>query len=568
MGMRRGRSYLSINRVENATRRVLFQRLYVVMTCFALGFLILAGRLADISILIARPGSEEAEGTKSKGTGEASLVRRAEIVDRNGVLLAVNLPTASLYVNPSMILDPAEDAKKIAALFPNLNAKTLKAELSSSKSFVWIKRNLTPTEQQLANNLGIPGLVFEQEERRVYPQGNLFSHTLGYVDIDGNGIAGVEKTFDDYLKIQAHTNGEPLRLSLDVRAQDVLHDSLAQGMERFKAKAASGIIMDVNTAQVIAMVSLPDFDPHYPGEASADAKFNRLTLGVYEMGSTFKTFNMALGLQSGKATMESKYDVTDPIRAGRFRIKDYHSHKGFFSFPEVYIHSSNIGSVKIAMDAGEGVQQQFLKSMGVLDPLTIELPETTRPLFPAKWSKVSSMTISYGHGIAVTPVHVVTGTSALLNGGTFHPATVLLNPEPVEGKRVVEKKVSDNIRKLMRYAVKYGTGGKADVPHYLVGGKTGSADKPSSGHYNERALISSFIGAFPMQQPKYVVFVMLDEPKGNASTGGFATGGAVAAPVAADVISRIGPLLGVKPVDENDYEIKREFWYDKAKEAL
>jgi len=314
---------------------------------------------------------------------------------------------------------------------------------------------------------------------------------------------------------------------------------------------------------------MPDFNLNNPGDADHDAKFNRATYGVYEMGSTFKVFNMALGFEKNNLKLKDIFDVSEPIKVARFTIRDYHQKKKELTASEVFMFSSNIASVQIAVDAGEEAQREFLGRLGLLDELEIEIPEKSEPLYPDNWGKVSAVTISYGHGIAVTPMHVASATAALVNGGVLNPVTLLkksrfsfLN----SGVRVVQEDTSDKIRKIMRLAVKHGTGKNSDVEGYLVGGKTGSADKPKEGKYNTKVNISSFVSAFPMNEPKYVVLVMMDEPVGNAKTGGFTTGGMVAAPVAGEVIKRIAPILGVTPVDENDYEIQKEFWYDNERD--
>ncbi len=541
-------------------------RLVVVIAMFALAFCVLSIRVLDLSIIGGNTDVSSNASEEDLGEQGEYVKTRADIVDRNGILLAVNLSTASLYANPKVLLDVNEAVKKIITVFPEMKADSLKEKLASDKNFVWIKRNLTPDDQYKVNALGIPGLYFKSEDRRVYPYKNLLSHVLGFVGIDGNGLAGIEKGFDSYLKGKNSSEGtdEPLRLSVDIRAQSVVHEVLANTISEFKAQGGTAIVMDANTGEVISLASFPDFDPNDPGVSSPESKFNRATSAVYEMGSTFKTFNMALGFELGAIDMKGSYDVSEPIHIGRFFIKDFHPKKGRLTIPEIFMYSSNIGSVKIALDVGAESQRQFLHRLGLLSGLDIELPEVAGPLYPSKWSKISSMTISYGHGIAVTPIHVIRATAALVNGGILHKATILKQGDParIKGDRVVSKLTSDRIRKLLRLVVEHGTGDKADAEGYLVGGKTGTADKPDNGKYNTKSLISSFIGAFPMNKPKYVVFAMVDQPVGNKKTGGFATGGMVAAPAVKEIIERISPILGVMPVDANDAKIRKEFWYD------
>ncbi len=323
-------------------------------------------------------------------------------------------------------------------------------------------------------------------------------------------------------------------------------------MQTFKSVGAAGVIMDVRTGELIAMVSLPDFDPNEPGAAPDDARFNRVTLGVYEMGSTFKIFNTAMALEAGSTSLAGGYDASHPIQIARFTITDYHAQKRWLSVPEIFMYSSNIGSVRMALDAGTPAQRSFLDRLGMLKPVKLELPEVGRPHIPMPWRPINTMTISFGHGISVSPLHLVAGTAAVVNGGIYVPPTVLKR-EPGEvppGERVLSLKTSESMRKLFRLVVEQGTGREAAVPGYMVGGKTGTAEKAGRGGYREKALISSFVAAFPINDPEYVVLVMLDEPQGTKATHGFATAGWTAAPTTGRIIGRVGPLLGMMPVDE------------------
>lgn len=531
-------------------------RLFFVTCVFAAVFSLITLRLFDLAVWQGK-----VTGVATSNNNKSKVVGRAEIIDRNGQLLAVNLATASLYARPTLIPDTQEAINHLARALPDLSPVELKRKLTSDRSFVWIKRSLTPKEQQAVNQKGIPGLFWSSEERRVYPHGRLFSHVLGYVDVDGHGISGVEKSFDDYLQVPADATEAqiPLELSLDLRVQSVVHEELEKRIKTFSAAGASGVVMDAKTGEMLAMVSLPDFDPHAPSQSSAREKFNTNSLGVYEVGSVLKTMTMAMALEMGKTKMEDHYDVTDPIHIANFTIRDYHPKKGALSLPEIYMHSSNIGTARIAMEVGEDAQKKFLKDWGMLDSLALELPEKASPLYPQHWNKLSMLTISYGHGIAVTPVHVVQATAAIVNGGIYHNATLLKQNKIPDGRRVVENSTAKDVRKLMRFVVKYGTGKQADVFGYMVGGKTGTADKPTNGRYNTSALLSSFVGVFPSHDPRYVLMVMLDEPKGTKETAGFATGGATAAPAVRDIISRIAPILNIVPVDEQDPELRREF---------
>jgi cell division protein FtsI (penicillin-binding protein 3) len=555
---------VSVGRASEEDIRISRSRLFVVSGVFIVVFMVLAYRIIEVSVL---KGGKVFTVKSYDEFFDEEIKTRADIIDRNGTLLAVNLSTASLYANPSVILDVEDAVAKVQSIFADIDIKNLKDKLSSDKRFVWIKRNLTPQEQYKINELGLPGLYFKEEEKRIYPHKNLMSHILGFVDVDGKGISGIEKKFNTYLSGTNNIGGvnEPLQLSVDIRVQSIVREVLNVAMEEFKALGATGIVLDANTGEVISMVSMPDFNLNNPGEAKYDAKFNRATYGVYEMGSTFKTFNMALGFEKNNIKLKDIYDVSEPIRVARFTIRDYHQKKKELTASEVFMFSSNIASAQIAVDAGEIEQQKFLDKLGLLHELDVEIPEKSTPLYPDNWGKVSTMTISYGHGIAVTPMHVASATAALVNGGVLNPVTLLKKNKFSffnDGIRVVSEATSDKIRKIMRLAVHYGTGRKADVRGYLVGGKTGSADKPKEGKYDTNVIISSFISAFPMDEPEYVVMVMMDEPIGTAKTGGYTTGGMVAAPVAGDIIKRIAPILSVTPVDESDYEIQKEFWYD------
>jgi cell division protein FtsI (penicillin-binding protein 3) len=525
-------------------------RLFVTAVVFTFLFLAVAGRVVD---LMAFGGATEPSLADSRPV-QAPVADRANIVDRNGVLLATSLPAASLYANPRHLSRAGEKPESVAArlvrVLPDLDRADVAAKLGSDRAFVYLQRTLTPEQQYEVNRLGIPGLYFQHEERRVYPQGSLAAHVLGMTDIDGNGIAGAERQFDASLRGDAG----PLRLSLDVRLQEVLHEELGAAKSTFDALGAAGVIMDVDTGEVLAMVSLPDFDPNDPATAQGEAAFNRVTAGVYEMGSTFKLINTAIALDSGVADLKSRYDATEPLRVARFTIRDYHATHSWLTVPEILLYSSNIGSARMASQLGTALQREYLDRFGLLDRAEVELPEVGTPLLPSPWRDINTMTIAYGHGIAVSPLQLASAVSALIDGGVRHPATMLRRAPgaPLPGERVVSPDTSRKMRALMRLVVRSGTGRNAEVPGYLVGGKTGSAEKPGKGHYRRKALLSSFIGAFPSDEPRYLVLAILDEPHGTKETHGFATGGWVAAPVVRRVIERIGPMMGIAPRPQAD----------------
>lgn len=530
--------------LENTRSRLMF-------CLFMMGamYMFLCGRLMDIGINSIGHEGDEAQ---SQTIPEKVMLQRSDIVDRNGVLLATNLSTKSLFANPRVMIDKAEAAKKLSKLFPDLKTAFLKERFNEKKGFVWIRRNLTPKEQMAVMNLGIPGLDFRSEERRIYPQSDLFSHALGYVGTDGHGLSGIEKTFDDQL-VQAQ---KPLQLTLDVRVQSALKMELEQTIKKFNAIGASAMVMDVNTGEMLGLISLPDFNLNRFVKGDNNTMFNRALSGVYEMGSTMKTVNMAMALDSGRVRLSDSYDATNPIRVGRHMIEDFKPKRRVLSVPEVFMYSSNIGSAKMALDVGAEGQQKFFKKLGLLKPIALELPEKPNPLFPKEWTRTSAMTISFGHGIAVSPLHVISVIAGLANGGVMHQPTIIKHDQPLDSTRVIKEKTSDSIRRLLRLVVTDGSGRGANVAGYLVGGKTGTAEKLGGGQYAKDARLSSFVGVFPIHKPRYAVLVMIDEPKGIAETGGYATGGAVAAPAAGRIITQIAPMLGVMPVDANSPEIR------------
>jgi cell division protein FtsI (penicillin-binding protein 3) len=528
-------------------------RLLATAALFAMVFVVVALRLVEIVALSG--GAAESHAGRIKPAPPPPVTARADIVDRNGKLLATTLDTPSLYADPRQIADPIEATRVVAGVLPGLDAKEIYAKLSSGKSFVWLKRRLTPRQTYEVNRLGIPGFQFEHEERRIYPLGDVASHIVGYCGIDNNGLAGIERALDSAVK----GRHEPLQLSLDARVQYVLREELAQVMNDFTAKGAAGIIMDVRTGEIVAMVSLPDFDPNHPAadpktsaEDAKDRIFNKITLGAYEMGSAFKIFNTAMALDAGTATMTKSYDAIHDIEIGRFTISDYHGKHRMLSVPEVFMYSSNIGSARMAMEAGAERQRTFLSRLGLLKPAEVEFDEVAKPKFPKLWREVNVITIAYGHGIAVSPLQVAAGVSAIVNGGILRRPTVLKLPSGTipPGDRVISEKTSEQMRKLMRLVVEYGTAKLAAAPGYVVGGKTGTAEKNERGHYQEKKLLSDFVGVFPMHDPRYLILTMVDEPHANKSSHGYATAGWTVAPATSRIITRIAPLLGVTPVDE------------------
>jgi cell division protein FtsI (penicillin-binding protein 3) len=483
---------------------------------------------------------------------ELARAKRAMIVDRNGEAMALSLPNAALIANPRALIDPQDAAHRLKAVLPRIDEDvTLERLADQSKQFVYLARQLTPREQLAVNALGIPGVDFERTERRRYPLGRVAAQLLGGVDVDNHGIAGLERHFDQQLSSQS----TPLRLSLDVRAQAVVRDELSKAMAEFGAIGACGIVMDVRTGEIIAMVSLPDFDINEPRNAVPDERFNRAVTGVYEPGSTFKLQTAAMALDSGTVHIWNGFDATNPIKVGRFSINDFEGKHRWLAVPEIIAYSSNIGAARMAEAAGPTLQRAWMEKLGMMARTGVELPEQSATLFPpiANWKEAATLTIGFGHGIAVTPLHVVAGTAAVANGGVLMKPTLLAQDpaSPPVGVRVMQQSTSDTMRKLMRLVVSDGFGKSAEVPGYFVGGKTGTAEKISRHGYNKKANVAAFMSVFPMNSPRYAVYMMLDEPKANASTHGYATAGWVAAPAAGRVIARIGPMLGVFPEIEN-----------------
>ncbi len=515
-------------------------RLLVTGVVITLAFGFIALRLVELTVM-----NDEVESrVASRQAISNSSVGRADITDRNGLLLATSLPTVSLYADPNSVLDPDEAASKIVNIMPELDTHYLAHKMRMKGRFVWLARNLTPQQHFHINRLGIPGLAFQKGERRVYPHGSMAAHVLGLTNVDGLGIAGIEKKFDQQLRSRSGA----IELSLDLRIQAILQEEISNTIEEFSAIGGAGIIMDVTTGELIALASFPDFDPNVPNKILNGAAFNRATLGVYEMGSTFKLFTAAMALDAGTVTMKSGYDASQPIRIARYLISDYHAKNRWLSVPEIILYSSNIGAAKMAVDMGAEGQKKYLRQLGLLDAATLELPEVGKPLFPSPWREINTMTISYGHGIAVSPLQLASGISSLVNGGIRRPTTIMKVQESAPlGRRVIDGKTSLQMRRLMRLVVTDGTGKKADVPGYLIGGKTGTADKQHGRGYNTSSRIASFVGAFPMNNPRYTVLVVIDEPHGIKKTFNYATGGWVAAPAVSRIVRRMGPIVGIAP---------------------
>ncbi len=508
-------------------------RLALIYILIAAFFVIILGRMSYIVIF----------GDKLKFGGIYDSInskKRGDIYDRNGVLLATELKTKSLYVSSVLVRDIDVVARGLSSIFSELSYEEIHKKIShnkSSKQWILIRRNLTPNQVLKVQNLKLAGLIFENDRIRIYPQKSITSHYVGYVDLDRHGLSGIEMQYDRKLMM-----GENVTIALDVRVQDILHDELVNGIEEFKAKAAAGVVTDINTGEILALSSLPDFDPNLQYEASPDQRFNRVTNGVYELGSVFKIFTNANAFEDNLVKTTNIYNVRDPIKYGRFSIKDDHPYKDEMTVMEIFSHSSNIGTVKIAEKIGASRQKDFLENLGFLKKLDAEFPGLGRPIYPKNWRDINLFTISYGHGIAITPLHLAMAAGAIANGGMLYkPLFTKANEQP-KGTSVIKESTSAIMRELLRNTAIDGTGKKANIEGYEVGGKTGTANRAEGGGYNERLTMASFVAVFPISQPKYLVYVIFDRPNYI-----FNTGGMVAAPVAGRVVKNIAPLLEVKP---------------------
>jgi cell division protein FtsI (penicillin-binding protein 3) len=530
-------------------------RLVIAAAAFATLFTIVAGRVAWVTVL--RPVQAKiavqampqiARGPLKPITETVMPGQRAMIVDRTGQPLAISQPTRSVFADPSAIGDAADAAKQLKTVLPRLDVeRTIRRLSDHTKKFVYLERQITPDEEARINNLGIPSVDFRQTQQRHYPLGRVAAHVVGGVDIDELGVSGAELAFDKRIR----ENGEPLRLSIDNRIENVVREELLAAKDEFGAMGAAGIVMDVNTGEILAVVSLPDYDANDFRTASQEERFDRAISGRYEPGSTFKLQTLSMALDSGMVHIWDSFDAANEIHIGRFTISDFEGKHRALALPEVLAYSSNLGAARIAHLIGGERQQAWLRSMGMFDRVPVELREADRPQFhsPAAWGEAVNYTVGFGHGISVTPLHVVVGTAAVANGGLLLRPTILAQEpgtQPDES-RVMQQSTSDVMRRLMRLVVTSGFGKKAEVPGYFPGGKTGTAEKNTGHGYKKHANVSAFMCVFPMQAPRYAVYMMLDEPHGNAATGGYSTAGQVAAPAAGKVITRIGPILGLMP---------------------
>ncbi|RAI41733.1 peptidoglycan D,D-transpeptidase FtsI family protein [Rhodoplanes roseus] len=526
-------------------------RIGLAVLVFGCIYGIIAGRLVLYAV------APETHANRRGGGSDAVATARPDILDRTGEILATDVRVPSLFAEPKRLIDADEAVELLTAVMPDLDTGELRDRLGSKKGFAWLKREITPKQQREVHRLGIPGLGFLNENKRIYPNGREVSHLIGHVNIDNQGIAGLEKYLDSRGLADLHRAGlasdrqqEPLQLAVDLRVQHAMHDELGRAREKFKAKAAAGVVLDVDTGEIVSMVSHPDYDPNNPKEALDPNRMNRLTTGVFEMGSVFKALTVGMTLDSGKMTLNSSVDARSALHWGKFKISDYHAQNRVLSVPEVFTYSSNVGAAKMALAVGVEGHKQYLRKIGQLDRLRTELPESAEPIVPKRWGELNTITISFGHGLSVAPLQALMGVAALMNGGyLIQPTFLKRSPQEARAvaKRVVKPETSVAMRYLMRLNSEKGSGKTAEVKGYYVGGKTGTAEKVVGGRYSKTKLLCDFIAVLPADKPRYVVLIMLDEPQPTPETHGFATAGWNAAPTAGKVIARIAPLLGLQP---------------------
>ena len=523
-------------------------RVGLAMLAFAAVYSVIAVRLVMFAVV------PESHFVRRGASKDAIATARPDILDRNGAILATDVRSPSLFAEPRKIIDVDEAVELLTAVLPDLDSTEVRDRIGSRKGFAWLKREITPTQRREIYKLGLPGVGFLAENKRVYPNSAEVSHLIGHVNIDNQGIAGIEKWLDGRGLQALHMAGlatdrlqKPVELAVDLRVQHAMRDELIFAAEKFKVKAAAGLVVDVETGEIISMVSLPDYDPNSPKQANDPLRINRLTTGVFELGSTFKVLTIAMALDSGKYTLSSMMDARSALHYGRFTIRDYHAQNRMLSLPEVFTYSSNIGTARMALGVGVEHHKWFLRKMGQLDRLRTELPESAEPIAPKRWGELSTVTIAFGHGLSVAPLQFVAAINAVVNGGYLIPPTFMKRTKAEAmalAKVVVKPDTSEKMRYLMRLNAENGTASKANVAGYYVGGKTGTTEK--SRHFKTK-LLNTFTAIMPADKPRYQLLIMLDEPQGLPETHGFATSGWNAAPTAGKVIARIAPMLGIEP---------------------
>ncbi|MES2097764.1 MAG: penicillin-binding protein 2 [Pseudomonadota bacterium] len=543
---------------ERAAQRATAQkRLMIMMLLYGAAVGIVLTKLAFFAVF-AGPASASTLATRAP---------RGDIVDRNGSPLARTIDAWAIGVHPDQIIGDKRDIAQRLAGILGIDETKIFAQLSS-KNFSYIERDASASLVTDVNAIGEPAIVFEREPQRLYPQSDLAAHVLGFLDVTGKGASGMERALDARLTDPA-TAGQPVALSIDSRAQSALENELGQAVTSLQAKGGAGVVLDVQTGEIMALASFPTFNPNNPGLApkpvmTADGKeipgpfYNRVTSAAYELGSTFKPITMAAAIDTGTVTsMARRFDASQPLSIDGFKIHDHEGSGRWYNIPETLIHSSNIATARIADEMGGDKLAAMFRAMGFDQPMPFELPARGRTLFPQKFSRITTMTAGFGHGIAVTPLHLAAAYAALVNGGIWRPVTLLkvAGGASVPGRRVISQATSDRMRQLLRLVVTQGTGKSADAAGFRVGGKTGTAEVATGGGYSKKANVSTFAAAFPMDAPRYVVIVMLDSPIGNAQSSGQTTASFTAAPVVNRFILRAGPMLGVVPDATRDINV-------------
>lgn len=516
-------------------------------------FLAMLGGIATRTVRLSITGQTETRLHSAEPI--ARTLARPEIVDRHGRIVATDIAAPSLYADPALILDLDEMVEKLAVTLPGLDEDDLRRQLSDrTRRFVWVRRGLTPIDAQRVHELGLPGLSFRRESKRVYPVGALAGHLVGFVNVDNRGQAGLERHIDetigtDLVAAAAASRLGPVRLALDLGVQHAVSEELRFAMARYRAAGAAALVMDVASGEVVAAVSSPTGDPNRPAEMLDSARPDRLQAGVYELGSIFKLLTVAMAIEDGTATLDKTYSIAEPIEIGRYVIKDAHAQAEPITVRDIFLQSSNVGAGRIAMEAGTARQLMFLARMGLTEPIRTEAGPVAPPLLPQRWDRIETVTISYGHGLALAPVQFAAAAAALINGGRRVTPRLIALEAPPTGEQILAPATSDAIREVMRLNVTSpkGTGRRADVPGYRVGGKTGTAEIAGSSGYQRKAVIASFLGAFPMDAPRYLTLVTLFEPQPGEETRGQITAGVNAAPVTARIVTRIAPILGILP---------------------
>ncbi len=514
-------------------------RLSFIFLCLLLLFFIISFRLIYISTFVNN------NSFSLNDIEPSAFRRRVDIIDRTGEIVASDIELVNFYLNRELVSNPQKTTELVHKIFPEINQEKLYERLINDRNrakYILIKRNITPKQQNLIKNSGILGFEFDHTIGRIYPHKNLFSHIVGYVNVDLQGIAGLEAQYNDYLN---NPNSKPLQLTLDIRIQSILRQQLLKAVKKYKAKSAIGIVSEVKTGNVIAIVSLPDFDPNQPYPVPQNALYNKATYGVYEMGSIFKVFTIALGLDQNIINLNKKYDISQVISYGKYEIKQETYTKKLLTPEEILVRSSNVGAGLIGLEIGDERMKNFLSLIGMFDRIPANFPSLAQPLIPRIWRDINTITASYGHGIAVTPLHVVMAIGGIVNDGIMKiPRFTTL--DNFNDTKIISKKTSDTMKYMLREVVKNGTGWRANTLGYSVGGKTGSARLLKNGEYQEGNIMANFVGIFPMNNPHYLIYIMIESPyapelKDNIS------GGTIAAPVFSRIVENIAPVLNVMP---------------------